>query len=609
MKSTAQTQEIPEITRESVLVPLDRIVVWSGNVRRTGVEDDIEALIASIAAHGLIQPLTVYDEGKFHYVVAGQRRLIALQKLADRKVIDKKHPVRCVVVAKQDALEIGIAENAIRADMHPADQYEAWRDLAEGGMSVADIAARFGTEETQVVKLLKLGRVAPELIDLYRDNVINLEELQAFTITDDQEEQVRVWMSLKGAPSYRRAAHVIREALTQDEVKTSDKRVKFIGLEAYERAGGTVRRDLFDEDGRGWVSDIALLNRLVDEKLAATIAEVKAEGWKWVEFRESFSHADRNKFVVEKGKQSALTPAEKEAYKELKDEADALDRRSYAGDEDLTEEEEARLEALNERIEQIDERPQVYTKAVMKRSGVIITLEYGGIDIDRGLTRKADAVKEKDAATSEDAEKEEPTGIPAGLARELKDHATAALQVALAENPDAALQALVFCAIRGSFSAGVNVDFDNNAIPTGCAADRHIDALANEAADGLPDDDYDGRALWDGLGECDTRKLLEILATHTARTADIYDLRGKMIASYMGVDIRKWFTPDAENYFGSISKAQILADLKEMGADRSLLSRVEKMKKDDAAEEAAAYLAKSAPDWLPVPMRVMADED
>jgi ParB family chromosome partitioning protein len=66
-------------------------------------------------------------------------------------------------------------------------------------------------------------------------------------------------------------------------VRASDKRAQFIGIEAYEAAGGAVMRDLFQQDDGGWLQDPALLDRLVAEKLKRESDALRAEGWKWVE--------------------------------------------------------------------------------------------------------------------------------------------------------------------------------------------------------------------------------------------------------------------------------------------------------------------------------------
>jgi hypothetical protein len=57
-------------------------------------------------------------------------------------------------------------------------------------------------------------------------------------------------------------------------------RAQFVGIAAYEAAGGIVMRDLFEHDGGGWLKDPALLDRLVSEKLQTEAETLRAEGWK-----------------------------------------------------------------------------------------------------------------------------------------------------------------------------------------------------------------------------------------------------------------------------------------------------------------------------------------
>ena len=116
-------------------VPLSKLVPSEKNVRRTGRETGIEELAASIAAHGLLQNLSVrpvLDAGgaetdKFS-VSGGGRRLAALKLLAKRKVISKTYAVPCIVNTDDDA-EISLAENIVRLNLHPADQFEAFKRL------------------------------------------------------------------------------------------------------------------------------------------------------------------------------------------------------------------------------------------------------------------------------------------------------------------------------------------------------------------------------------------------------------------------------------------------------------------------------------------------
>jgi ParB family chromosome partitioning protein len=136
----------------------------------------------------------------------------------------------------------GLAENVVRIAMHPADQFEAFRALVDKGANTADIAARFGVPESTVEKRLKLGRVAPAILDAYRAGELGLEQVQAFTVSDDHEAQQCVWAACSGQ---RANPSAIRRALTEGEVPSTDPRLCFIGIAAYEEAGGIVRRDLF----------------------------------------------------------------------------------------------------------------------------------------------------------------------------------------------------------------------------------------------------------------------------------------------------------------------------------------------------------------------------
>lgn len=101
---------------------------------------------------------------------------------------------------------------------------------------------------------------------------MTFEHLTAFTVSDDHDLQLRVWESL---PSWNRNTYTIKGALRGDAIAATDRRLRLIGgLEAYEQAGGAVKRDLFDERAQGYATDIALVERLAAEKMEALAAEL-----------------------------------------------------------------------------------------------------------------------------------------------------------------------------------------------------------------------------------------------------------------------------------------------------------------------------------------------
>ena len=183
------------------------------------------------------------------------------------------------------AEEVSLAENSVRAAMHPADQVEAFRRLADAGSTAAAIAARFGVSERTVEKRLRLGNAAPVLLEAYRAGEIDLDTLMAFAVTTDQARQTAVWETVS-QQGYRPGAWQIKRLLTEGRVPATSAIARFVGIEAYEAAGGRIDRDLFaEEDERGiWFDDPDLLNKLAMDSLQVAARELETR-WKWAEAR------------------------------------------------------------------------------------------------------------------------------------------------------------------------------------------------------------------------------------------------------------------------------------------------------------------------------------
>ena len=171
-------------------------------------------------------------------MVAGGRRLAAMKALAEEGVLDADHPVLCRVIgAAENAEEFSLAENVVRVAMHPADQVVAFAKLSSSGVSVSAIAARFGMTERLVEQRLSLGGAAPELLDAYRAEEMDLDTLKAFTVTTDHARQMAVWEQVKEY-GYGPSGWQVRRMLTEERVSALSAVARFVGMEAYEAAGG-----------------------------------------------------------------------------------------------------------------------------------------------------------------------------------------------------------------------------------------------------------------------------------------------------------------------------------------------------------------------------------
>jgi len=123
---TAAPLEVADPSKNLILVPLSQLLPRRSkrNARKTP-RLSIPELAASIARIGLLQNLVVIlaADGEQYEVVAGDRRLTALKLLAKKKRIPADYEVACLLVPDASARTVSLAENLLREQMHPADQF------------------------------------------------------------------------------------------------------------------------------------------------------------------------------------------------------------------------------------------------------------------------------------------------------------------------------------------------------------------------------------------------------------------------------------------------------------------------------------------------------
>ncbi len=383
-------------------IPLSRLALAPENVRKTPPDPRADAeLKASIAALGLLENLVVRadqpgEDGTDRYaVVAGGRRLKAMQALVEDEAFDADRPVPCQVRSGDaEPGEISLAENVIRVPMHPADQVVAFTKLADAGQSVSAIAARFGASERIVEQRLRLGNAAPELLDAYRADEIDLEVLKAFAVTTDRERQMAVWEQV-AAQGYRPSAWQVKRLLTEERVPGATAVARFVGVEAYEAAGGAVLRDLFarDDESGVWFEDPVLLAKLATGKLQAAADEL-ATRWKWAVAMIEVEWSDTARYGRIEPQSGAPTDEEQAEIAKLEARQAEL---AELDDDEWTEETVAEAEAIETRLEEIEgavEARAVFRREDFAMAGCIVTVGHdGSLQVIQGLVKPEDMPK------------------------------------------------------------------------------------------------------------------------------------------------------------------------------------------------------------------------
>ena len=626
-----------------IVVPLNRLKASPRNARKVKhPAATLEAFAASIRAKGVLQPPVVEiernDEGVptgNYLVTIGEGRRQALRLLAKRKAIKRTHPVRVVVDTENDAHEISLDENVTREAMHPADQFEAFRRLAEEkGYGPEEIGARFGVTAQVVRQRMRLGAAAPELMAAYREGTLALDQLMAFCVSGDQDRQRQVFeQSGEHTPVY-----AIRRAMTEAKVRADDRRVRFVGVEAYAAEGGSILRDLFTEDGGGWLEDPALLDRLVGDKLAGLAEEVRVrEGWKWAEV--GSDHQDAAALgrvypvaVVRSEAEAAGIAALSEEYDRLVSETDAA--------ETLPPEVDVRLEEIDKALQAFG--PDFdYPAEVKARAGVMVLLGHDGLArFERGLVRAEDAVEDRrpdpqapesggggetagdEAASPSASEPEADEGLAPlseRLVLDLTAHRTMALRDAVQADADVALSVVVHAlalqvlypmwGVWTPLQLRLSVSGLERLAPgvgDGPAGRRVTDRLEFWGAR-LPEKPTD---LWPVVAALSRKERLDLMAVcagvglHAVR--DPHDRKpdalahAEVLATTVGLDMTGTWAATAGSYFSRVSKARVLEAVTEATSAEEA-ARIAGFRKVDMAEAAERLVEGRG--WLPPLLR------
>jgi ParB-like chromosome segregation protein Spo0J len=520
-------------------------------------------LMASIeAVGGIILPLIVVDLGQedeqgraLYSVAAGKRRTTAL--LALWKAGRLSDPVvSCREVEKVDPMMISLIENMAREPMHPADECVAFGKLVEGGESVEQVASAFAVDVRHVQQRLALAKLHPTLLAEFRARKFSLDVAKALTLEPDSARQLAVWKKL---PAYQRSAYSVRQALTAEDVRSGDRLVRFVGLEAYKQAGGEVREDLFDTSGDNLIlTDPGLLETLAAAKLQDRAASLVQQGWAWAEVvTHSYSY-DVSRHATSQG--LVLIGA---------------------------------------------------TGADRSKAGYFVYCDgLGSMKVEGPFASRKDVRAAKGQGQG-DAGEDSPAKVSESLLTSLTAHKTAALQCALLGNQRVTLALLAANAVSLRYERrGLEVRFDSQG--------GHIERTARgyegtRAATVLAEADkgWEGRIPEDADAfawflEQPESVALEAIVWATARSFTMVNGR---IGTPDGVDklqdalsfnLAEYFRPTVDTYLGQVPKAKIISDVTDaLGAEAA--APLAGLKKDELAAAAAAKLADVA--WVPDAIR------
>lgn len=604
-------------------IPLTDLVISPLNVRSVPYPDaSVRSLAETIKAAGLLQNLVVHSmpEGQSG-VAAGGRRLTALNLLRTENSIPEDYRVAVKRVPEALATVVSFIENAEHLDMHPSEQIVAFRDMAASGMTHSQIGATLGFGHRHVQRMLKLANLAPELVGMLAADKLSVEQCQALSLEDDQARQVEVYTSVKNrwseAPVYQ-----LKREITETEINVKSPLFMFVGREAYVAAGGVVREDLFSQQEGEGTADKSLTERLKQEKIEKLAAEYQQQGWTWSLVRDNR--------VVRHGEDGEL-------YNIL-----------TKPDATYTDEEDARLDVLNEKLESVDNHDdenalqqevediiaaaeyRAWTPELRASSGVVVCFDHNGLSIQFGIQRKADLPeseqqKSKNGVTDFTSRTPDAAeGISLPMLTKMSSERTLAVQAALMQQPKKAVALMVWrlCTTVFARSGSANHPFrlqvtvshsslTGNA-PSGKEGKAWLALMAEKSrlAALLPEGWAKDFTTFFAL---DGDVLMSLMAFCTACSVDGVQTRNMghtsrsdldTLETAIGFHMRDWWQPTKANFLGDLKHAQIVEALNEAGHTGAALDAA-KMKRGDAAEHAESWMKQDrwVPAWMKAPVK------
>ena len=309
------------------------------------------------------------------------------------------------------------------------------------------------------------------------------------------------------AQGHRPGAWQVKRLMTEERVPAGAAVARFVGVDAYEAAGGPVLRDLFaDEYENGvWLEDAKLLTELPTQRLVAAAAELSTR-WKWAEAMVEVDWSATARYGRIRPQRCEPTDAETAEIERLRARHDEIaTTEEHEWTDELVEEAEGietRLDAIEAEVDgRATFRPEDFAMA-----GCIATVgRDGSLQIIEGLVKPEDMPKEpagqadasgRDADPGDEgttdsgscvdapalstpiasppdprAKARADAGIGIGLADDLRAIRTALVKAHLAGDFEAAFDLVVFQMVRAVFARGYTASW------------HALDIVFNETAD------------------------------------------------------------------------------------------------------------------------------
>ena len=210
-----------------LLIDRNKIRVEGYRLRFKSGRREVETLAESIRKHGLLCPIIVTGEGDGYRLIAGERRLAALDRLGWTKIpaLDLESP------GEADILIKGLVENLIRLNLSPIEKAMGMKELVEThDYRQEDLADKLGIDQSTVSHYLRmLDILHPRVREYVHESEITFGHAKVLMRLKDRETQLRIAERvIEEGLTISQTALIVDQARPPEELTDREKRLNRI---------------------------------------------------------------------------------------------------------------------------------------------------------------------------------------------------------------------------------------------------------------------------------------------------------------------------------------------------------------------------------------------
>jgi ParB family chromosome partitioning protein len=173
-----------------LMIDRDKIKFEGYRLRFKSGREDIEDMVNSIKSHGLLCPIIVSKKNGYFQLIAGERRLYAMDQLGWEKIpaIDKENEGGADILIK------GLVENIVRLNLSPLERAMAMQEIIETYKYTQEkLAEKLGVDRSTAAHFLRMIQILhPQVLKYVHESSITFGHAKVLMKLKDQEAQLKI---------------------------------------------------------------------------------------------------------------------------------------------------------------------------------------------------------------------------------------------------------------------------------------------------------------------------------------------------------------------------------------------------------------------------------